>query len=1591
MRKKLFVLFVTLLMTTSTYILVSNEFEVKATPGGGGGEEDDIGLDFDWMWDDVITTICDAVYKAYPGHKIIRGRELGTIGEHWSADKIEYFMANNCSLKNVTQLPLGPISGCDGRYYTSRMNVTDYLLHIDINSKEYHKDIPVNESYVIPMARPKDRLIGGLNFNWYLPDEDNIVIKPHPLLFDSESDWPAGGTLTNYSSHYNLSIKPTNDLDILVGNATYIDPEDPLPDDQEDRVFLFNETQEGENQLDNVTNATGVLLIHDSKGHQIGKEKTADYNYSICRVETTESNLTDVLDDLKNESMIADNILDNNTLTFTYNLDEAWLPNPDYVVLNNGSWGPAWGKINWGINIAKQYILYVLNIFRADWDMSLCKGLIAYQNKENSDQERRSHVMNQAVPGGLYKTWFRYDDLRTYMRWGVGEGDYCRFRVFAFPSLPIFYVNYSVGYCLFENYSEALISGYEYQEYIQEKHPIWPPGAPWTAGVEAYNIIGNLTKDKSSNPLDPDDPTVIISNRYDGWWSEAAFDSGCGAGIVLAIAKYFKDYNITPKVNITFLETTGEEYMFRGAQHFSDSHPDMNYSHWIGFDQLASDWQDTYLEITYGDLETRNICENITKETGYPKRTDKNYTLKHNFTLDWTGAEEDVWKERNLTKKKGGIGCEYGCKTICFARESDNRFRHRRGDMVDGKFTAGDDLDNIDREDLNDTLELAWNITKYFTVNPDCWFNDSMWNITTSDSEDVCDFDDIVTAEFDVRSILPHDLAMLNVSLMKSNPDPEPDTTVMYKVMNFKVNRSWVTKNVSFNLSENDDIGQYYLIFNLSNSTGRINQIVKLGGNNINVTKYSYDIDEDEPTFPLWPYDSCGNPPNITNVSATPNKLGFGFNVTISADVTSDVGSAIDVVEVIVADPDFTLNNFTMNNIGGDTYEYVFNDTWKWGKYRYLIWAMDENDNESWSDWNFFNVSAKATVSVCTIKDSYGDGEIVNLTDPPGEQPLIGYELLDNDQVLHMWNNYNSYYFNTSDGIQLTNHKDEYWTHNVLMLGYYYNDEWNLIYRTDELSGFNKNIASDDETFVNATLWKDLTYGGYDFRLAIRYYLGVDDVDLTIIPYIKNLDEDDIPYVLGFGWEMKDIRIGNVTSDNYLRIFNGSGFEDILLNQTLDNCYTDMGNNTIIRLICTNPPTHHLSRDLYLSWNEDLTYKVTVKSREGQYNAPVTLFIRVGTLNSGQKKSTMMHWLDSDGWLGISSSEYDSHCGDTMGRTLEEALDGDDYWWNAWTPGHTHYFILDLGQNLTIKKVRGRSITSADPIDVDIYISDNKSDWGTAVATGISSWNDTDAWQEVDTTDKTGRYIKVVIIDTEDIFDSIKWGQIFGTYITIFDAYGDVPNEAPVISDPYPISGSTGIGIAPLLNITVSDNEGDNMTITWYSNSSDSWQIFDTNSSVNNGTYHQVFSNASVNGQWWYWNVSVSDNSGNCVESDVFNFYTGFESKICNSGSTNISGHLLIRIDYYNETSEEWEVDTFVIDEKFTRRIINISEKLPLDTIFNPENVNTSSFSHGNGTYRVYAAFRDPCGNVLYINNESQYPPDSWYLEDWYEFSVTGI
>ncbi|MCH8234108.1 MAG: hypothetical protein IIB82_15890 [Bacteroidetes bacterium] len=160
-----------------------------------------------------------------------------------------------------------------------------------------------------------------------------------------------------------------------------------------------------------------------------------------------------------------------------------------------------------------------------------------------------------------------------------------------------------------------------------------------------------------------------------------------------------------------------------------------------------------------------------------------------------------------------------------------------------------------------------------------------------------------------------------------------------------------------------------------------------------------------------------------------------------------------------------------------------------------------------------------------------------------GSNFSIGYEFLDEEKVVHIWNTQDDYFFNKSSGIQFTNYFQEYWTRNIFCIGYYNGDEWVKIKCADELTNFEKTIESDDETYVSATLWKDISFIKnqieYNMELKINYYLGLNDKNLSITISGKNTGID-IPVDLGFAWKITDWEIPH----------EGTGGDSIFINQT---------------------------------------------------------------------------------------------------------------------------------------------------------------------------------------------------------------------------------------------------------------------------------------------------------------------------------------------------------------------------------------------------------------------------------------------------------
>jgi len=1249
-----------------------------------------------------------------------------------------------------------------------------------------------------------------------------------------------------------------------------------------------------------------------------------------------------------------------------------------------------------------------------------------------------------------------------------------------FEALPTLHINNSIGEKI-----NASLNDYNISYHINQQ---------WTESIESYNVIGQIN---GTNP----NKTIIISCLYDGWWNQATGDSAIGMAIVLAIAKYMKENNITPKYNLKFIAFGGEEYGMRGAYYYEAKHRNENIPLVIDLNQLG--FTQTNPRLTFiiflSNQSLNSALQAITNETNYRERTG-NVTDGVNITYSRTGGPVNA--RAFATANLSGVR---NCSTMCFAKDSKWLLHHRSG----LNHTEGDSMKYYNSSDVNLSAEIVWNVTKYFCVNPDCWFtNVSYETIDTPNDGDT--LVDSIKATFTLNTVLPYDKVMVEV-YYRIHGNPE-SSDIYHTSENYTINSTDRQQEIIFPIPNSATKGNYSLKLKLYNSTGRINEIVGIGTDNYNdtstssvfqlyhslghsqkgslsknaagnisgsvftaneyghadnITAYIFAPDSNPPLntkakcmiyqennstligvsqeknvsgtpmggewmvflfdqkpmlykdveyvltywsngsylyydefqYPIGRYnetiyddqppenitftnesrlysiycsytpDNIG--PEITSVTSNPSIVGFGMNTTISVNVT-DI-SGVDIVKVHIIPPEIwgEKPNCTMINTDGSVYEYVFNNTWKTGEYNFTIWALDNLGNSNTSEVFSFNVSAQAAVSVCTVKDEYGKKEYVNVTDPSSNQPLIGYELLDDNKVLCVWNRFDSYYFNTSNGMQFTNHFDKFWSHNVLMLGYYSNDQWNLVYRVDELSGFNKNVVYDNESFVNVTLWKDLNYQGYNFRLAIRYYLGVDDNELTVIPYIKNLGQA-IPYTLGFAWEINNIQVDMTPENDYIEI-NGISY---LLNNSLDETYTDLD---LPQFYIREDFMGSKSESLYLRWDENLDYKVKVKSRVGQYNALVTLGIKIGTLGVNQEKYTSLFWHDAsevvyyyntyklEGWQYYPDLMIDEDGGTFAFETNVNVV---EFLFENTCSGE------DLG---TISKVEIRAYGfydwgagDNDIILTPVFNSDDGDDheFNCGVYPQWSVWfditSDTNApkswsWEDV-------QALHCNVISDDDSEEFTLYCDMVQIRVTYF-------NSNLMISNPYPPSRSTGVCLTPVLSITVEIGEGE-MDITWLSNSSGSWEVFGTNNSVTSGTFYQIFSNATFNGLWWYWRVNVTDGMG-YNESDVFSFFTGYESKIVNTGSTNISGYLLMQVDFLE--GEEWVLDSVVVDES-SARVISGGGVLGLDTVFNGL-LSTDDLRHGSGIYRVYACFRDPDGDILVCDNET-------LLEASYEFDV---
>ncbi len=804
---------------------------------------------------------------------------------------------NVCGLTEYKELPIEYVDGPRGedpdenpKEYSTKIDILDYNLDIYEDSTLTH-DIPYEElfPYGIGVDPESDDISTRTHF-------ENIEVRDMLINFFPFS----GSYIKNY---YTVNGGILNNFDAsLFGIVKYIERNESLPDakNQTDTIFILDEEPSCEQKMENMSGALGCILIKNASKTYIFTNASQQY-FNVGKVDGTGTNFSLMLDKLKNgTTFFVDNFADSNTFYFS-NLDDPSLAFlDDWVGLLDLHWKSS------NLTILDWYIILGANrfLYKIPAEYRHCRGFIL------------------SGPGNMHLM------MHTVINWSWFKNTYSdRFH------FPMFSVNETVGGWLREE--SVTVTGSIDQVYRKQ--------TDITPGVESHNVVAYRNISQS-----PDDAIVVLSNRIDGWWSETPGDSGVGGAILLGIAKYMEDYDITPKYDLAFLFTTGEEYGMRGAVHYVDTHPyginpgEYNFIHWIGLDQLCMNYTESQnkkltMEIYTKNQAMKSLIETIASQTNYEERTSHHYDFSV-LNVTGGGSEDYVWNN----------SCG---NTILLEKNSVWDGWHSTGNDAQGNnFQEGDSLINIDPNEVKVVSELYWNITKYFCVNPDCWFNEPATYTAVDSPFDTDDEIDSIDVTVLVTSILPSDKVRVNATV-KSWPSND---VVFWKNYDFVVTSEGTEKTFTVTLppsSTGATYGNYFLTLDLLNSTGRINDVA------LNTRMYD-DTETQTGYVALTPRgNSIINKPNdITGPSRV--KIGTSANFTTSAvdmnqdqmqyqwewyvpfDINTTVGP-IDSGEDCTANYTYdSWGTWTIQVRARDDYRYLFDGPETWNRY------------SDWSDWS---------------------------------------------------------------------------------------------------------------------------------------------------------------------------------------------------------------------------------------------------------------------------------------------------------------------------------------------------------------------------------------------------------------------------------------------------------------------------------------------------------------------------------------------------------------------------------------------------------------------------------------------------------------
>jgi hypothetical protein len=785
--KKIFVIFLALVMCMSAVVFQP----CKINSAAGLENPTDlglVGLDYQAIYDH--TKYLSEIIKDpdWKHNSIWMGRWFGTKGEQHASAMVQLWMS--CCVDWYTSEGM-VIEQPTMEQITLKNKIDIQSFSLTLSDGYNHAIIINNESY--PQVRNFWNLTG--KDTWDCAQVDIIPFSNNRL----DDEWDVRNISYTRFKESNLSNIP------FAGELVYIeDYSNTTENETYGKIHLINVSDNEINETVNnvfLTNGSAFILMRDDI------ENISCWDFLTPGIAVSRDNGKFLYDKLQIENNLVFAYTPpevplpyNGTLTVYNQTIPATTPANEMFLVDNADMDPTSWFILGGILLLPRY-----------------KGALYYDSTLN-DEDSYLHWM--MVPNGFESDYLK--DGKLYKQ------------SWATMTKPIFYINHTVR--------DQHVVPHEIEDWVGNGGNVHADFTLHTQKIEAqsYNVYCTI---KGHNP----GKRVIISGGHiDGMIGQMAIDTPGSVAAMLGILKYMNDNQIEPKYDTTFIAFSGEEYIDRGSRsylvhHFPPNGENNDIATMINVDVFGSISEDCEnLDVVIGNITSqswsataRNKVENISYLTNYPGIIK----VTGNQNVEFKDLSTDAYP---FYKKNVAV--------INIGEQQDTRTRHKTG----CNHTKGDTLDHLDwrpgeRDDLKLTTDFVWNITKYYIVNPNCWF---LNDVTYDDIDSPNDGDtlvDSIQATFAVNSVIPNDKIMVKAILIDDSTSEEVATAFK----NFTVVSSEATGTISVLIPSTYDEGDFRLSLELYNSTGKIDLIISPGGD--------YDDDTDSSIESFHLYHPFGN------------------------------------------------------------------------------------------------------------------------------------------------------------------------------------------------------------------------------------------------------------------------------------------------------------------------------------------------------------------------------------------------------------------------------------------------------------------------------------------------------------------------------------------------------------------------------------------------------------------------------------------------------------------------------------------------------------------------------------------------------------